>query len=321
KEIWSKNKELQSEEENILTAVKKLTKDKFKTYHKYIAVVQADGDNIGASIKSLYENSPLNERENKLRILQEQLFKFSKAAAKEIDDYKGKAIYIGGDDLLFFAAVKNGSKNILELLSDIDKKFDKYIRNNEDLSSVFDKMKKKPSMSYGISITYYKYPLAEAREQAYKLLEEKAKKHNNGQKNAVAYSVLKHSGTEFSAIHNKNSDFFDIFKTKILNINNEKDLLKSVIHCLDILKPSLFYIIKNERESIKSKIKNLFDNSFDEDIHKKKYKTHIENIQELIVAGLKEIPISFTDEEFNAAIKKIYGSLRFANFLLRKDNE
>jgi CRISPR-associated protein Cmr2 len=60
-----------------------------------------------------------------------------------------------------------------------------------------------PSMSYGVSVTYYKYPLYEALNLSRDLLFKKAK--NVAQKNAIAWTLQKGSGSAFSGEFSKNN--------------------------------------------------------------------------------------------------------------------
>ena len=319
--FYKSNKEVILEEEQILNALKGKFGSKFRTYHKYIAIVSADGDNIGEAIRFIYENENVKDKENIQKLLQKSLFEFAKAAANEINNYKGKSIYVGGDDLLFLSPVKNGSENIFNLIEKLDSLFANIVLEDKVLKQVFDIMDNKASMSYGVSISYYKYPLSEALQQAHELLNKKAKSKN---KNAIAFSVLKHSGTEFSAVLSKSENFINVFRNEILNIDAEDDLLKSVIYKLDALQPALIDFVK-KGENIAKKVHNLRNYSFDEPIHKTKYKDYLDSIEKLIVAGLSDISALATHNDFEKesekAINKIYGSLRMVNFLLRKDND
>ncbi|KAA6314220.1 hypothetical protein EZS27_035130 [termite gut metagenome] len=64
-------------------------------------------------------------------------------------------------------------------------------------------------MSYGLSITYYKYPLYEALALARKQLNEEAK--NMPDKNAIAWNLRKHSGSSFSGKLGKGNDLYHCF--------------------------------------------------------------------------------------------------------------
>ncbi|MCP4970272.1 MAG: type III-B CRISPR-associated protein Cas10/Cmr2, partial [Arcobacter sp.] len=285
-------------------------KKKFKTPHKYIAIVQADGDNVGQLIKQIYNVNP-----NLIEDFSKALSKFSFDALRKIKNYGGEAVYTGGDDLLFFAPVNTNDKNIFQLLNGIDEKFQDCLLKNEKLKPALaqitnskdecNKAIKQPSMSYGLSITYYKYPMHEALSKARELLFEKAK---TGNKNNIAYALQKHSGQTFEDVINKGSKFHQQF-IEILNSKNENVI------------SSLLYNLENQEfilEKIagdKDRLTNFFDNFYDEDIHKKN-KDFINKLQEMIY-----ITYSETGNDIKKTLNKVYSALRFVKFINSKNNE
>lgn len=161
-------------------------KNHFLPRHKYFCVVQADGDNIGKAIQKLTS-------EESYQTFSETLAEFGAEAAGLINEYGGKPIYIGGDDLLFLAPVQNGNQSVFNLLKKLDDIFPA------------DKLHPSVTLSYGINIVYYKFPLFEAIGDAYDLLST-SKNHQNtaGEfKNAVCFKFTKHSGSYFSATFSK----------------------------------------------------------------------------------------------------------------------
>jgi len=84
---------------------------KFKQPHKYIAIVQSDGDNVGKLIKEIYKSNPA-----KIKEFSKALSDFALEAAEEIQKYGGETVYAGGDDLLFFAPVLTPDSNIFILI-------------------------------------------------------------------------------------------------------------------------------------------------------------------------------------------------------------
>ncbi|MFD2520357.1 Cas10/Cmr2 second palm domain-containing protein [Emticicia soli] len=136
--------------------IDKLTeKEDFKNYHKYICIVSADGDKIGKTLEKITGE--------KVFQFSEKLLKWGLSVKDTIRKYGGVPIYIGGDDLLFFAPVCNNGQNIFDLIDSIDKEF--IGQNWHEISSEVS-----PSLSFGLSLTYYKFPLGEAIEEAGKLL-------------------------------------------------------------------------------------------------------------------------------------------------------
>lgn len=187
----------------------------FKSYHKYICVVQADGDNMGKIVNDIDEGSLID--------FSNDLIQFDKFAAKEIEEYGGMNIYAGGDDLLFIAPVVGKNGNIFNLLDKIDALF-----KNRMYEGEVCKYSKKylPSMSYGISITYYKYPLYEALEQARNLLFLTAKSVPD--KNAVAWTLQKNSGSSVHCVIGKNTEVKRLLE-ELIEITGEDNNFISVI--------------------------------------------------------------------------------------------
>ena len=158
----------------------------FYPCHKYFCIVQADGDSIGKAIASL------DEAADYIRF-SETLSEYGQEAAEMINSFGGKPIYIGGDDLLFLAPVRSDQGTIFKLI--------------EKLDDLFPKSKLHPdaTLSFGVNITYYKYPLFEAIAEAYKILGT-AKAYISAagkKKNAISFQFTKHSGSTYEAVYSK----------------------------------------------------------------------------------------------------------------------
>ena len=258
----------------------------FKNYHKYIAIVQADGDNMTDVIKSLKTSEEFNQFSKKL-------FNHCLIAHKLIKEFGGQTIFAGGDDLLFFAPVVNHDKTIFNLCDNITKEF----------NSLFEG--KKTTLSFGINITYHKYPLYEALENTRNLLFEKAK---NTQKDNIAFSITKHSGQTFeSVLHKGNKTVYESFLTlssKIKTAEGIDNFLHSLHHKINTHKTT-FHHIANDKE----KLDNFFDNYFNEDEHKQ-YKDFFASLASFIFAVYQDSKI-IEDDKF----KLIYATLRFVKFI------
>lgn len=157
----------------------------FKNYHKYVCVVKADGDRVGKYIKAIK-----GDVEGELGKISKCLYEWGIETNRLIKAYKGATIYVGGDDVLFFApVVGNNDKSIIQLCDDINKDFQgRFADGKKDESCAVIK----PTLSFGISLTYYKFPLIEALAKADDLLR-KAKQTRN----TICLSLLKHSGASF----------------------------------------------------------------------------------------------------------------------------
>lgn len=203
---------LKANEQLYLDLKEVLPKDAIAFRHKYIAIVVADGDNMGKTITKLSREGDIARN---LHLFSENLVDFSRQAVQDISEYGGLPIYAGGDDLLFMAPVTNshsGLKNILKLCDHLNTDFK-------------EKMGDSTSLSFGVSITYYKYPLGEAVKDAYGLEQKaksfkvwsagnnpvtpKAKPKPNAQKEALCFQVRKHSGQQFGATLNLKGNTFN----------------------------------------------------------------------------------------------------------------
>jgi len=232
---------------------------------KYIAIIHADGDNLGQYIKSQANVSTISK----------QLFDFDNKAVQSIKEYGGIPLFIGGDDLLIFAPVINAKKETVFNL--VDK-----------LSNDYEEMlgTKKTTLSFGISITYYKYPLYEALEKSRNALFSVAKNYTSqegNEKNAVAISAQKHSGQSFDFCIAKDEKGYEVFSAMIGSVLNENLELPHAIHHKLFKYKALF-------ENIKSvQLADTFDNIFNEDIHTDKFKEGLLLLKELFLTlGLKK---------------------------------
>jgi len=234
-----------TDDSDIYTKLKKQNEDEFKQYHKYIAIVQADGDSLGATIKEL-------KNDDDFGIFSKKLLEFSQNAHKMIKDYGGTTIFAGGDDLLFFAPVVSKKSNVFQLVDELAKEFVCH----------FKEFVQTPTLSTGVSITYYKYPMGEALESAANLLFKKAKDKKMG-KNALAYEVQKHSGQRIAGVFNRADADYKEFVNLVFG-KGDKRMLTSLIHKL-----AIHGAIIDEIGSDQIKLKNYFEHFFNEDEHKK----------------------------------------------------
>lgn len=293
-------------EDTVIQEVKKALaqarkEDLFKTCHKYTAIVRADGDNIG----NLLEN--MGNDTDALKRFSQHLKTFAQKAAGIIHQFGGTPVYVGGDDLLFFAPLidthtQDGvttQTTIFDLIDALDNEFKKY----------FDTI----TLSYGVSITYYKFPLREALETAYFLLFNIAKKITG--KNAIAFQVLKHSGKTFGTTFKKDSDIYSQFKQLLRQFSQfagEMQYLNSIVYTTERYKHILNHIGKDL-----VKVTNFFKNAFDEKIHQT-YEIFIETAAKLFFQIYNEIPLDCVDDD---KYNSFYAALRMLHFLNRKDTE
>jgi len=270
-------------ERDIYQEVKNSFDIELKSYHKYIAIVQADGDNLGEVISNL---------DGKFTDFSKKLFDFAISSRDLIKDYKGVPIYAGGDDLLFFAPVVNGDRNIFNLLDDISNRYSELFKDDKSDN-------KKTSLSFGVSISYYKFPLYEALQEAINLLFNEAK---SDKKDAIAFKVLKHSGQYFDALLHKNSSSYEKFKELLTTSIKDTNTLNALHYKLESQKFLLKNIVIDE-----TKLENFFVNNFNEDIH----------IDNRFLKQVREyMNIIFQEHSFfEDGFKLLFSSLRVVKFL------
>lgn len=215
--------ETEAYEDVFYQEIKKQFKAEYKSYYKYICIVQADGDNMGKIVSALDTA--------KIKSLSNSLLDYGSQACDTIKKYGGLPIYAGGDDLLFLAPVVSstgmeGTSTIFDLLSTID---DLYQSVDAEVGHLGRPLGLHTSISYGLSISYYKYPLYEALKSARELLFDKAK--NVDGKNAIAWCLRKHSGSGFVGSLCKNSDVYTSF-SELMETSVDESTVSAIAHKL-----------------------------------------------------------------------------------------
>lgn len=223
-----------------------------KSHHKYFCIVVADGDNVGKTV-SHPELSGVQ-----LKKISDGLMYFGDKATELIKGFGGLPIYAGGDDLLFIAPVKGvDGTNIFEFLNKVEEVAFKNVQEVIKECELKDKNGNliEASLSFGISITYYKYPLYEALESARKLLFDVAK--NIKDKKAWAWSLRKHSGSSFDvAFSRKDEELMKAFFA-LIKATTDDDLVSAVAHKL-YQKDELSNMVLDSGS--KARLNALFDN-------------------------------------------------------------
>ena len=287
-------------------------KNHFRTYHKYIAIVTADGDSIGKYIKGLEGDSEAFAE------FSDQLLRFSREAARLIEKYGGAPVYIGGDDLLFFAPVANriqyGSEDkfetIFDLVTTLDKKFQEY----------FPKQVGNPTISYGISFSYYKYPMNEARELSYEMLLKAKNKKQFASKNAIYFRLQKHSGFFTEAGFEKGTPAYQLFLIVLSASRVSHQFINSITHGLNFHRQTINYLMDGKSKGTQ-RLQYFFENNFDEAVHHDN-KQFISSIVRLTVQLYSDYPLVYSVNQTigNQPLDKLYALLRFVH-LLRSEND
>lgn len=286
----------ENHEENILAQLKE--EKNFRSYHRYIAIVKADGDNVGKMISSMQQaGTPIIE-------LAKQLFEFNLKVVKIVNDYKGRAIYVGGDDLLIFAPLKSGDEQLFSLVEKINNAF-------EGVMTSFDV---KPTLSFGISMIHFKSPLFEALGKAEDLLTAKAKKLPA--KNAIAFSLQKRSGHHIETIVHKSATcVYNTFGELVSNLVDSTEqteernkILSSIIHWLGKHKIMLSVILSAKEPERTERLANYFSNSFNEKIHEQ-YQSFFHRLQTFVLNAYAH------SNDIDYTIQAVYATLRFIHLL------
>jgi len=275
-------------------------KKHFKPRHKYFCIVQADGDNIGEAIKQL--NDP-----EAYQTFSETLAGYGKTAAGLINKYDGKPIYIGGDDLLFLAPVRSKEGSVFDLISELDKAFPKKA------------LHPKASLSFGLNIIYYKFPLFEAIGNAYGILK-KAKDFKNGEKDAVSFRFTKHSGNYFEGVFSK--DFLQQLAKAAGEFESqgktEKDdrskMVSSLIFKLSTLHKLVEGVAKsagNDPVEFAARVSNIFDSFFNEWGEDSDFARQRNAAKKLLLQSFQE---KVGDDE--TWLKLFYAAMRLIQFIV-----
>lgn len=325
KHLWNNNQgDVDDKETDFITELKKAAGDKFKPHHKYIAIIKADGDKIGSAIKEL------NGEIVKLQKFSEALFNWAVSCDKAVRNYGAIPIYIGGDDLLMFAPISYGNQNIFDLIDAVDKSFAEAMKDYKGVS-----------LSYGISITYYKFPLFEAVTKVDDLLLQA--KSLSDKRNAVAIRVLKHSGSVLETCFEKGNDpnTFQIIKDVLHAIDEnletkEKSFLNSVGYFLRDNEQTLRLVYSD-----KKRLENFFKNNFDDYVTNgellenegkfPKRESKAEYLNQVYCLLNKIYPLKITkdpileskeyEKQCVAALNEIYSIIRICRFIKGLEDE
>jgi CRISPR-associated protein Cmr2 len=305
--------EEEDDDSKILQWVKEAFPEKFLQRHKYFSVVQADGDNVGKLIGAIEAGG------GNLLSLSKQLNLYAEEATKLLVHYGAFPVYIGGDDLLFFAPIAHNTQddnygfsvktahgsifgnNLFFLLSKLNEKF------QEALQPVLQN-NIKVSLSFGVMCGYYKQPLREIKEASNEALFNNAKKQTG--KNYISMKVQKHSGQSFSLGFRQDGKLYHDFLQLSYSASRgiKESFLNSVMYKLDDQK-AVLGLIAGE----KARLDIFFMENFNESYNR--YKSFFEAAAKLVAGVFAESGTHTLEEK----IEKIYGALRFVHFINAKD--
>ncbi|MCT4599927.1 MAG: hypothetical protein N4A32_03410 [Marinifilaceae bacterium] len=313
----------ENDEDLILNELKEKYGDTICQYHKYFAIVYADGDNIGKIVKDVGRDP------DELKEFSKKLFGFSLEASKKIRNKGAVPIYMGGDDMMFLSPIlmKNSESNIFNLISELDLLFKEKIVDKYP-KQVSTDLKDKPSMSYGICISYFKTPIYETRKEAYKCLENiknpnkeereeknekdkdsKQKSKNLGVKNKVSVKYLKRSYKDMSFILDKSSNnqlevFLEFLKE---NIGQSSHFMNGFTYKLSVNK-NIIKNIAGDRARLDAFLEHNFNENYTS--NKKFFDALSKYINEIYISNDE-----LSEEDFDL----IYSSLMLTDFINGKE--
>ena len=280
------------------------SKDDYFSFYKYICIVQADGDNMGKIVSSITSD--------KVKKVSEALLAYGEEVCRKIKEYGGLPIYAGGDDLLFIAPVKSKDDTIFGLMDQIDALYQEKV--DESIESFRPKDNNgnylHTYLSYGLSMSYYKYPLYEAFKDAIALLFGKAKRVDG--KNAVVWCLRKHSGSGFVGSLSKNGLVYSLNKD-LMTCSVEEKEISAIAHKLKNNENLLGILLEGYRKCknqtvLEDRLKNFYQKTM-EDTGGNRYVTLSRNLLcELMMQANHETKI-------NGILENMYGMLRTAKFI------
>lgn len=284
---------------------------------KYICIVQADGDNMGKVVSNLTINS--------ISTLSGSLLNFGQKSCAIIREYGGLPIYAGGDDLLFLTPILSSKGTILNLIRDLDKEY-KYVQSFVEKQNIEDSTgnKIKTSMSYGIGMTYYKFPLYEAFESSRNLLFDTAKEVYN--KNAIAWILQKHAGSSFKAAFSKNNE--ELYKAfiEVTDVTEDGFLVSAVSHKIRSNEGLLsLWLGETDEIIIKNRLDNFFKKIIDVESKSESSRAYIEAVKKmLLIIYLSADSLSHEEDRLKKMKELttiVYGMLRTAKFIKGKEED
>ena len=228
----------------------------------YYAVVTADGDKMGATIRELLKG---HNDLNKLRELSKSLYEFffnledgSNLRTLTNEIHEGELIFAGGDDILALLPVKRGDKTVFDYISTLSRRFKHFVGDNV-------------SLSFGVNIVYQKYPMQKAIEEAFSLLKAAKKwREDEGISNVAKIQLVKHSGQTYDTYHIVESEIFKQFGELVKGVLNHKEepnctmskpcfaLPHAVHHTLNLYRFAIIQTLE-DRRSLEALFSKIFD--------------------------------------------------------------
>lgn len=276
--------------------------EKLPSHYKYIAFVAADGDHVGKALLKFGDT------------MGAILIEFNRGVKTIVHGYGGQVVYQGGDDLVFFAPVEN----IFSLIKEIDTLFQDNVRQKVDglyqemaqAGQKEEELPKRPSLSFGVSISYYKHPMAEAIALADSLLE----KAKDSGRNRIAWNIRKHSGQSIQAVFDKNHpEVYAILLDILEKAKKEEEIfLHSLIHYLLLHQSILIHILSKGKEA-KACLENYMESSFDDAEHVR-HKPFMEQARSFLLEAVRG-----GKTQAEEAIPQLQALLKYVELIIKKN--
>ncbi len=264
--------------------------------YKYYAIVRSDGDNMNKITSSLCEDE-------KIREFSKKCLSYCSEISQIVKNFDGVTIYAGGDDLLAILPCESKKgETIFEFIKAANLAFNEHFR-------VYDNP---TSLSFGITIAYYKFPLYEALESSAHMLFDFAKSKKNG----VAINLQKHSGQSANLFIGNNA-LKDVMALK-------NDVLQKLLGTSEVLLSANYKFIQFaeffENATSDAEIDNIFKNIFYADEHKGNT-----FVQEKLPAFFKKLKdgldvVDVSDNE-KSKVSAICNLLRLLKFFVEKEGD
>jgi CRISPR-associated protein Cmr2 len=309
-----------AEQENWYALLRTQLKQKDEAFHnvyKYIAVLTADGDRIGATLTKAGADQSI------VREMAATLTAFTTQAVGIVQQWGGLAVYAGGDDIKCFTPVarphETGHQTVFELIHALHQCFTQTLQDSKILTAFYQQHPAllQPTLSFGLHISYYKYPLNEAIAQAEDNLWQAKNKYG---RNAVVWSVRKHSGHHFTGLlDGKQPALYKDLYQLLQYTTPQNDFLSSIMHNLYLYR-KLFAVIQYDPVRMARFIRN----SYNEDIHDTR-RDFLDTVTQTIARsaaspspGLEamqtDAPV-YEPRPRNDALNIVYSALRFIHFV------
>ena len=262
---------------------------------KYYAVIRADGDNMGSTVKKILDEKSYIEFSDKC-------FRYGCKTAEIVLKYGGIPIYVGGDDLLCIAPLMcfEGKKTFLDMISEIRKAFK-------------EEFEGEPDLSFGVQIQYHKAPLYEALDRSAGLLFGTAKANKPG---ALAINLQKHSGQSADVLikgigqEAGGKMILNKLDELIIKHASEKTLKSVGKHVSD------FAVLLDNARKDDTSIDHFFDNVFDNGVSDKD-REYIDEVKELAKLINKHAGDADKDNKDDKKDKKLSDKLGSAIRLIK----